>query len=221
MDTESTPIDITKNILDCKDFDMRLRRFLMKGMSGNVRYGMTSNAQDALLRRAAEVTPQTVEMMIQLLPATQVFFRYIWHVQPEEVMEKIIRHECWNDRDNNAVAPDFIQDYCMKQGETLLKKYDKVPMILLTIMTRSIDPGEPGTYNTPSMSEADQRGEYGPKPTPEQFVKYIKRVQKLPKRMKSYSEDELIENLGRLVLMGQLTIATPQKQEVKANESTL
>lgn len=214
-DEDPVRIEIHKNTLDCKDFDTRLRGFLLKGMSGHARYNMTGNAQDTLRKRATEVTPETIQMMVRLLPSTRVFFEFIWHLLSPEVMDQVITHDCWHDKDNNGDCPSFIADYCLRHGTTLLAKYDKVPMILMHLLSRGPDDN---SYNDANGLDAKDAG---PWPTPEMYVRYMKKIRKLPKRIKENYESALIERLGELALTGKIDVIMPPAKEVKPDGETV
>ena len=214
-DGEQVNIEIHKNTLDCKDFDMRLRRFLLKGMSSQARYDFTGNALDVLRKRAAEVTPETIQMMVRLLPSTARFFEYIWHLLSPEVMDQVIMHDYWHNKENNGNCPSFIEDYCLRYGTTLLGKYDKVPMILMHLLSRGPDDFVYSDANGLGASDA------GPRPTPEMYVRYMKKIRKMPRRIRAHYESSLIERLGELAINGKLDVIIPPSKEVKPDGETV
>jgi hypothetical protein len=151
----------------------------------------------------------TIEMLIRMLPNTIPIVECVWHEFPEETMEKIIFNPIWNDEPRRSGMPRFIEDYCLKYGKKLLKKYDKVPCMVMALLSRESNE----SYVTDGIEKSTEKGEPA---TPDVYVKYIKSVRRYPKKIKEeiYGyKSKIIENIGTLVYEGKLNISLPEKKE--------
>ena len=208
METEY--VHITEPTLNCIDMDMRLRGILLKHISSKARYDFSYKAADALTKRAKEVTPTTIEMLLRAMPDTFEIINRIWHEFPEEIMDRIIRNEYWDSKDCNGYTPKFIDDYILIHGEQLLEKYASVNMIVSNLLARI--PG--ACCGTPGVSRAGTME--SPMTSPATFLKYYKRFRsKMPKMWVDRHRRYVIENLGRYVTQGSLNIVAPEHEEVK------
>jgi hypothetical protein len=204
-------ITIKEPQFNCKDMDARLRTILIRNMASNdVSFNFTWRAKAALVKRAKEITTQTIEMLIKMLPSTIPIIECIWHEFPEETMDKIVMNPIWNDEPRHSGVPLFLEDYCIKHGKALLAKYDKIPVIVMALLANVN-----GSYGTDGMKDVTAKGE---KITPDVYVKYIKTVRRYPKKIKEeiYGyRSHIIENIGELVYTGKLHISLPESKEEK------
>jgi hypothetical protein len=171
----------------------------------DVTFTFTWKAKDALVKRAKEITPTSIDLLIRMLPSTINIINAIWHVCPEEAMEKIIRHDAWKDCYS---IPRCIDDYVLKHGKEILKKYANVPFMVMILLSQN----ENNSYGTDGMSQEKIHGELA---TPDIYVKYMKRIGRYPEHPTSHYLDDVLDNAGKMITAGKLIISVPEKKEEK------
>jgi hypothetical protein len=194
--------DFKEPTLNCKDMDARLRGVLMSHIGKPTNYQFSGRAHQALVKRAKEVTPSTIELLLRGMPDTFKIIDLIWHVFPEAIMDRIITSDYWESENCGGYIPQFMKDYILKQGETLLLKYESSNMILTNLLARN--PQE--YYQTSGME--DHRSVETPMTSPTVYLKYYKRYRSLDKRWRHSSgyEEHVIGNIGRYVMERKLDI---------------
>jgi hypothetical protein len=172
-------------------------------MSDNdARFTFTWRAKAALVKRAKEITPTSIDMLVRMLPGTIEIVNAIWHEFPEETMEKVIRNEAWKDVYN---VPNCIDDYVLRSGKEILKKYDKIPFMVMILLSHETD----ATYRTDGMRDVKTFGEHA---TPDTYVTYLPRVKRYPKRLKDNYLNDVIDRMGEMIASGKLTISVPERR---------
>ena len=199
-------ITIKEPQFNCRDMDARLRTLLIRHMATpDVTFTFTWRAKDALVKRAKEITPTSIDLLIRMLPGTIAIINAIWHVCSEDVMERIIRHDEWK---NAYSIPRCIEDYVWKHGKEILKKYDNVPCMVMILLSQDKD----DNYGTDGMQHETVHGELA---TPGIYVKYMKRIAKYSDHLKSHYLDAVLENAGKMITTGKLIISVPEIKEEK------
>jgi hypothetical protein len=187
-------------------------------MGQETSYRFSYRAKDALVKRAKEITPQTIEMLLRCAPSSFNIINCIWHVFPGDIMDRLVLLEYWDTPSCNGQIPLFMKDHILKNGEKLLEKFEKSNMILANILSRRPDETY-GTSGILRMEEADKQT--SPMTSPETYLKYYKRYRRMPKMWRdgyNYGS-KVIENMGDYILAGKLNIVPNEKKEVKADET--
>jgi hypothetical protein len=178
-------------------------------MSGNVNFEFTWRAKEALVKRAKEITPQTINMLLSMYPVSEPIIACIWHVFPEEIMDKIVTLDYW-EKESEGWLPGFMEDYILKHGEKLLEKYSHLDMIVASILYRRPD----SSYGTSGMNDAAVVR--SPMTSPETILKYYKRFKRMPNKWKNRRQSNVVENIGEMTLTGKLDIVLHVKEKTNA-----
>lgn len=195
--------NIKEPTFNCKDMDARLRGLLIAHMGKPTRYDFSYKVAAALVTRAKDVTPGTVEMLLRCIPDSFPILDRIWHVQPDDIMHRLITNDYWDSDRCNGSIPCFMQDHILIHGEKLLLRYEKSDMVVTNILCRY-------EHQTLLTSGAQRLGvELSPLACPETYLKYFKRYRNMNKKWReagSY-KDNFINNIGAYIIQHKLDIA--------------
>lgn len=199
---------IKEPTFNCKDMDRRLRGILIRNMSAKKDIMFTSMARQALVKRAKEITPETITTLLRQMPGTLPIVESIWHVFPEETIEKFVRCRDTYGESGFHNTPSFIEDYVNLHGHALLEKYSDVPEIVMAVFSRRTN-----GFFTPGLSR--ENSHIVPPPPAQLYVQWMDRIRSLPNDVLKDSShyDRLIDRLGAMSAAGMLNISLGDKQD--------